>query len=141
MLSFFQTSFSLSLPLYNMNSSSHSKSKRREMSFSDNDEFYLRRQPASSFLNKASLGPTQQQSSSVAMATDASKPCFKPTASSWPILLAVVPTVGSFFGGNADTWSDFVIILLVLYYIYKWMTCKYYTTGTRHHEGLMGGFF
>ncbi|KAI9316900.1 hypothetical protein BX666DRAFT_1947820 [Dichotomocladium elegans] len=41
---------------------------------------------------------------------------------SWPILLAVVPTVGAFFTGSTDAWSDFVVILLILYYVYKWMT-------------------
>lgn len=43
-------------------------------------------------------------------------------AVSWPILLAIVPTVGSFFAGSADAWSDFVMILLILFYVYKWMT-------------------
>jgi hypothetical protein len=43
---------------------------------------------------------------------------------SWPILLAIVPTLGTFFAGSAEIWSDFVMILLILYYVYKWMTGK-----------------
>lgn len=41
---------------------------------------------------------------------------------SWPILLAIIPTLGAFFAGSAEIWSDFVMILLILYYVYKWMT-------------------
>ena len=49
------------------------------------------------------------------------------TAISWPIILAVVPTLGAFFAGSAEVWSDFVLSLLTLYYVYKWMTGNYYT--------------
>lgn len=41
---------------------------------------------------------------------------------SWPILLAVIPAFGTFFAGNTDIWSDFVMLFLILYYVYKWMT-------------------
>lgn len=47
------------------------------------------------------------------------------TTISWPIVLAVIPTLGAFFAGSAEIWSDFVISLLILYYVYKWMTGKY----------------
>jgi hypothetical protein len=46
------------------------------------------------------------------------------TAISWPIILAVIPTLGAFIGGSADAWSDFIMILLILYYVYKWITGK-----------------
>lgn len=43
---------------------------------------------------------------------------------SWPILLAVIPTLGAFVVGNAEDWGDFILILLILYYVYKWITGK-----------------
>lgn len=46
---------------------------------------------------------------------------FSPTLT-WPILLAVVPTLGAFFVGSAELWSDFIMLLLILYYVYKWLT-------------------
>ncbi|CAO3643780.1 unnamed protein product [Mucor fragilis] len=46
---------------------------------------------------------------------------FSPTVS-WPILLAIIPTLGAFFAGSAEIWSDFIMLLLILYYVYKWMT-------------------
>jgi hypothetical protein len=45
-------------------------------------------------------------------------------AVSWPILLAVIPTLGAFFAGSAEIWTDFIMLLLILYYVYKWMTGK-----------------
>jgi hypothetical protein len=48
-----------------------------------------------------------------------------PTTVSWPILLAAIPTLGAFFAGSAEVWSDFIMLLLILYYVYKWMTGKY----------------
>lgn len=44
------------------------------------------------------------------------------TAISWPIILAVIPTLGAFIAGSAEVWSDFIMILLILYYVYKWIT-------------------
>ncbi|KAF7726421.1 hypothetical protein EC973_008755 [Apophysomyces ossiformis] len=44
------------------------------------------------------------------------------TSISWPIVVALVPTLGAFFAGNADIWSDFILVLLILYYVYKWLT-------------------
>ncbi|CAO3593329.1 unnamed protein product [Absidia cylindrospora] len=41
---------------------------------------------------------------------------------SWPILLAIVPTLGTFLTGSSEIWTDFVMILLILYYVYKWVT-------------------
>lgn len=46
------------------------------------------------------------------------------TAISWPILLAIIPTLGAFVAGSAEVWSDFIMILLILYYVYKWITGK-----------------
>lgn len=43
---------------------------------------------------------------------------------SWPIILAVIPTLGAFIAGSAEVWSDFIMILLILYYVYKWITGK-----------------
>lgn len=46
---------------------------------------------------------------------------------SWPILLAVIPTLGAFIVGSAEDWGDFVLTVLVLYYVYKWITGKVYS--------------
>jgi Flp pilus assembly protein TadB len=61
----------------------------------------------------------QQKRSTKAANTDEFSP-----AVSWPILLAVIPTLGAFFAGSAEIWSDFIMLLLILYYVYKWMTGK-----------------
>lgn len=41
---------------------------------------------------------------------------------SWPIVLAIVPTLGAFVAGSAEVWSDLIMVLLILYYTYKWVT-------------------
>ncbi|CAO3693536.1 unnamed protein product [Rhizopus stolonifer] len=43
-------------------------------------------------------------------------------AISWPILLAGIPTLGAFFAGSSEIWNDFIMVLLILFYVYKWMT-------------------
>jgi hypothetical protein len=43
---------------------------------------------------------------------------------SWPIALAIVPTLGAFVAGSAEVWSDLIMVLLILYYTYKWVTGK-----------------
>lgn len=43
-------------------------------------------------------------------------------AVSWPIVLAIVPTLGAFVAGSAEVWSDLIMVLLILYYTYKWVT-------------------
>ena len=112
------------------------------MSFSDNDEdIYIKRQQQqlpsqpSPLSQKAKMRATpaanvgnsrySQRATTTTTAGSRSDTradnAFSPHIS-WPILLAVVPTVGSFFAGSADVWSDFVMILLILYYVYKWMT-------------------
>lgn len=45
-------------------------------------------------------------------------------AISWPILLAGVPTLGAFFAGSSEIWNDLIMVLLILFYVYKWMTGK-----------------
>lgn len=74
--------------------------------------------PPSSFRQSfSSIDSSQEQSSMLEEEV--------PTSISWPIALAVIPTLGAFFAGSAEIWSDFVISLLILYYVYKWMTGKY----------------
>jgi hypothetical protein len=64
----------------------------------------------------------QQQQQQQAAAADA-KEEFS-TAIAWPIVLAIIPTLGAFIAGSAEVWSDFIMILLILYYVYKWITGK-----------------
>lgn len=112
------------------------------MTFSENDQddFYVRRPPTtpvpSSMKPQRGKQPAQQrrpsrnQSSTTKETAFDSANNFSPTVS-WPILLAVVPTLGAFFAGSADAWSDFVMILLILYYVYKWLTGKRIDKGTQ----------
>jgi hypothetical protein len=64
----------------------------------------------------------QQQQQQQQPATD-TKEEFS-AAISWPIILAIIPTLGAFIAGSAEVWSDFIMILLILYYVYKWITGK-----------------
>ncbi|KAM3588782.1 hypothetical protein VKS41_001220 [Umbelopsis sp. WA50703] len=51
---------------------------------------------------------------------------------SWPIALAIVPTLGAFVAGSAEVWSDLIMVLLILYYTYKWVTVPWnYYEGAR----------
>ncbi|KAI9021690.1 hypothetical protein CLU79DRAFT_752816 [Phycomyces nitens] len=55
-----------------------------------------------------------------------------PVGLSWPILLAIAPALGAFLGGTAEIWSDFITILLILYYVYSWVTVPWtYYEGAR----------
>ncbi|GAN11686.1 conserved hypothetical protein [Mucor ambiguus] len=68
-----------------------------------------------------SFAPPPPPSQSFRSANISEKNEFSPIIS-WPILLAVIPTLGAFFAGSAEVWSDFIMLLLILYYVYKWMT-------------------
>lgn len=72
----------------------------------------------------ASAAPPPPPSQSFRSADMSEKKEFSPTVS-WPILLAIIPTLGAFFAGSAEIWSDFIMLLLILYYVYKWMTGKH----------------
>ncbi|KAI9472352.1 MAG: hypothetical protein EXX96DRAFT_583750 [Benjaminiella poitrasii] len=61
---------------------------------------------------------------------------FSGAAISWPILLAVIPTLGTFLFGSAEIWTDFIMLLLILYYVYKWITVpwSYYESACRRRQ-------
>lgn len=98
------------------------------LSENDGDNVFSRH-----FQNQARINRSQQQQqqqqrfTTTSVASDSkdasSNDDFSPSVS-WPILLAVIPTLGAFFAGSAEIWSDFIMILLILYYVYKWMTGK-----------------
>ncbi|KAL9550235.1 hypothetical protein MBANPS3_004820 [Mucor bainieri] len=71
--------------------------------------------------HKHSSAPPPPPSQSFRSADISEKNEFSPIVS-WPILLAIIPTLGAFFAGSAEIWSDFIMLLLILYYVYKWMT-------------------
>lgn len=124
------------------------------ISDNESDDFFTRRKtPSSSFkanmrMHSMPKSPLRSSSSSGRVPLHAPADNLDDTSSkrntstgsdmvptiSWPILLAVVPTVGSFFAGSAEAWSDFVMILLILYYVYKWMTGMYITPEKAHAE-------
>ncbi|KAI7853990.1 hypothetical protein BDC45DRAFT_441349 [Circinella umbellata] len=87
--------------------------------------------PSSAPTSSASLYENSNSSNISATAEDPSNDEVS-TAISWPIILAIVPTLGAFFAGSAEVWSDFVLSLLMLYYVYKWMTVPWsYFEGAR----------
>lgn len=99
-----------------------------EMSLSENDQDDVF---VTHFQQQTKLNRSQQQQQQSYKHSASTAPIeksdqlseFSPTVS-WPILLAVIPTLGAFFAGSADIWSDFIMLLLILYYVYKWMTGK-----------------
>lgn len=100
------------------------------MSLSENDQdnVFVRHFQQQTKLNRSQQQQQQQsyrRSTSTASTEKSDQSSeFSPTVS-WPILLAVIPTLGAFFAGSAEIWSDFIMLLLVLYYVYKWMTGGY----------------
>ncbi|CAO0792500.1 unnamed protein product [Mucor circinelloides] len=99
------------------------------MSLSENDQdnvFVRHFQQQAKYNRSQQQNHKQQQHQSVPSQSFQSpdmseKNAFSPTVS-WPILLAIIPTLGAFFAGSAEIWSDFIMLLLILYYVYKWMT-------------------
>lgn len=98
------------------------------MSLSENDQdnVFVRHFQQQSKFNRSQQQQQQQQqhsapSQSFRSSENNKKKEFSSTVS-WPILLAIIPTLGAFFAGSAEIWSDFIMLLLILYYVYKWMT-------------------
>ena len=44
---------------------------------------------------------------------------FSSHAYSWPIAFAVVPPMGALIYGKSDVWSDFLLLLLIAFYLYN----------------------
>ncbi|CAH1761594.1 4916_t:CDS:2 [Entrophospora sp. SA101] len=44
---------------------------------------------------------------------------FSSHAYSWPILFAVIPPMGALIFGKSDVWSDFLLLLLIAFYLYN----------------------
>lgn len=99
------------------------------LSENDGDNVFVRHfQHQQTKLNKQQqqqAAPAKQQRSTTSTSKAANTSDEFSPAVSWPILLAVIPTLGAFFAGSAEIWSDFIMLLLILYYVYKWMTGKY----------------
>ncbi|KAI8887988.1 hypothetical protein K501DRAFT_321132 [Backusella circina FSU 941] len=74
------------------------------------------KRPQTPIKNRRNHQKQQQQQSDNTLKDEIS------TAVSWPIILAVIPTLGAFIVGSAEVWSDFIMILLILFYVYKWIT-------------------
>lgn len=123
-LPFISPTLFLSSPLYSpMTLSENDQQEESFMRFQSN----MNRHPSKT--STSSTTPLKKKrTSSQAYSTNnnahASTPQTNSNEFSWPILLAIVPTLGTFFAGSAEIWSDFVMILLILYYVYKWMTGK-----------------
>ncbi|RHZ47944.1 hypothetical protein Glove_564g57 [Diversispora epigaea] len=50
---------------------------------------------------------------------DPTSDSFSSHAYSWPILFAVVPPMGALIYGKSDIWSDFLLLLLIAFYLYN----------------------
>lgn len=101
------------------------------LSENDGDNVFIRRFQQHQTKPKAQPVPKRTNTSTPETAEE-----FSP-AVSWPILLAVIPTLGAFVAGSAEIWSDFIMLVLILYYVYKWMTGKYFTNTTRYRNELI----
>ncbi|GAA5810239.1 hypothetical protein MFLAVUS_003659 [Mucor flavus] len=89
------------------------------LSENDGDNVFIRRFQQHQTKPKAQPVPKRTNTSTPETAEE-----FSP-AVSWPILLAVIPTLGAFVAGSAEIWSDFIMLVLILYYVYKWMTAPW----------------
>lgn len=97
------------------------------MSFSENEQEQVFKRRFTSTkrqgYNKTNSRPQTPSSSTPSIHPETPGDEFSASVS-WPILLAVIPAIGAFFAGSAEVWSDFIMILLTLYYVYKWLTGK-----------------
>lgn len=46
---------------------------------------------------------------------------FSAGAYSWPILFAIVPPLGALLWGTAEAWGDFLLLVLISYYLYNFI--------------------
>ena len=53
------------------------------------------------------------------MMRDPTTDSFSSHAYSWPIAFAVVPPMGALIYGKSDVWSDFLLLLLIAFYLYN----------------------
>ena len=53
------------------------------------------------------------------MLRDPTTDSFSSHAYSWPIAFAVVPPMGALIYGKSDVWSDFLLLLLIAFYLYN----------------------
>jgi hypothetical protein len=53
------------------------------------------------------------------MMRDPTTDSFASHAYSWPIAFAVVPPMGALIYGKSDVWSDFLLLLLIAFYLYN----------------------
>ncbi|GAA5798163.1 hypothetical protein EDC94DRAFT_601678 [Helicostylum pulchrum] len=90
------------------------------LSENDGDNVFIRRFQQHQSKAKAQPAPQRTNNSSIPETAEEFSP-----AVSWPILLAVIPTLGAFVAGSAEIWSDFIMLVLILYYVYKWMTAPW----------------
>ncbi|CAG8434274.1 1769_t:CDS:2 [Ambispora gerdemannii] len=50
---------------------------------------------------------------------DVTSDSFSTHAYSWPILFAIIPPMGALVYGKSDVWSDFLLLLLIAFYLYN----------------------
>ncbi|KAG9285366.1 hypothetical protein G9A89_010841 [Geosiphon pyriformis] len=50
---------------------------------------------------------------------DPTSDSFSTHAYSWPILFAVIPPMGGLIYGKSEVWSDFLLLLLIAFYLYN----------------------
>lgn len=89
--------------------SSHLNAQSRSMNASKNDRKQHRERSDS---REIPTGPPE-------LMKDPTTDSFSSHAYSWPIAFAVVPPMGALIYGKSDVWSDFLLLLLIAFYLYN----------------------
>jgi len=87
------------------NGTNSSNAQNRSMNASKNDRKHRER-------SDIPTGPPE-------MMRDPTTDAFSSHAYSWPIAFAVVPPMGALIYGKSDVWSDFLLLLLIAFYLYN----------------------
>ncbi|CAG8558122.1 14662_t:CDS:10 [Funneliformis caledonium] len=91
------------------NNATNSNSQNRSINSSKNDRKQHRERSDNQDIP---TGPPE-------MMRDPTTESFSTHAYSWPIAFAVVPPMGALIYGKSDVWSDFLLLLLIAFYLYN----------------------
>lgn len=93
----------------NDNEGTHSNNQYRSIHSSRNDRKQHREKSNNS---EIPTGPPESMK-------DPTTDSFSSHAYSWPIAFAVIPPMGALIYGKSDVWSDFLLLLLIAFYLYN----------------------
>jgi len=118
----------------NDNEGTHLNSQNRSINSSKNDRKHQHREKSNN--SEIPTGPPEAMK-------DPTTNSFSSHAYSWPIAFAVIPPMGALIYGKSDVWSDFLLLLLIAFYLYNIIKVPwelYYAARTRRviNENLTG---